>query len=83
MFRKDKHSDSDKHDECRKRDGVFVGRKHFPSETVFINAAFRDENRIVVTHSENECRQNDIDYIKLNVKYLHDGKNPNPADCEW
>ena len=80
MLREDENADADEHDGRRKDNRLAVLRKHFFAGAVLVHEAFDNENRIVVTLTEDKRSEDDVDDIELNTKQLHDGNNPNPTE---
>ena len=72
-------TDSDEHRSSRKGNRIPVPAEHLPAIGIFINGTFEHENRIIVPHSENKGRENDVHDIEIYRKQFHYAENPNPA----
>ena len=81
MLCEDENADADEHDGRRKDNRLTVLREHFFAGAVLVHKTFDNENRIVVTLTEDKRGEDDIDDIELNTKQLHDGDDPNPTEC--
>ena len=81
MLREDKNADADEHDGCREDNRLTVLRQHRFAGFVLVNKAFDNENGVIVTLAEDESGEDDVNDIELNTNELHDGDNPNPAEC--
>ena len=80
MLCEDEDADADEHDGRGKDNRLAVLRQNRLAGAMLINQAFNNEDGVIVSLSENECSEDNIDDIKLNTKQLHDSKNPNPAE---
>ena len=68
MLREDKNAYADEHDGRRKDNRLAVLREHFFACAMLVNEAFDDENRIIVTLTEDKGGKDDVDDIELNTK---------------
>ena len=80
MTARDECADADEHDEGREDDASFVGGEDRLSVHIFRDAAFGDEDGVVVALAEDEGGQNDVDDVELDAEQRHDAQNPYPAD---
>ena len=67
MLGKDQGTDADKHEDAAEDDTVAVVFQHPLAVGVFMQQSFGDIDGVVVALTEDECRQDDVDDVELDV----------------
>ncbi len=82
MPRDDERAYAHEHYHRRESDAAAVGVEDFPPRGILGHESFGDEYRVVVSLSEDECGEDDVDDVEFYREYAHESQNPQPADGE-
>ena len=82
MLGKSQHPNAYEHDERAKHHGIAVGMQNLLAGLILVLQPFGNEDAVIVSHTEDEGSQNNIDNVELQAREAHNSPYPNPANSQ-